>query len=244
MPATRRLHRAALTLFSAQSLCLPLALPSLARADVVFSDASLNAWSTSWVTAGSCPGSASLNGVAQASGGNSGAFLQFTQGGCNQFVAQHISGFSWNPSTQGAFSGLNIAYDANWQSGAFAGWDTRIGLNALLRQNGVLYYGMYREVSAAPWTHFSADLSAADWVSLNGSAIAPDFSATGGLIEFGIATSNNCPGCYKQLSGGLDNFELTLHGVDAVSAVPEPTSLALVGLGVLGIAAARRRRKV
>lgn len=42
------------------------------------------------------------------------------------------------------------------------------------------------------------------------------------------------------LYAGLDN--LTVGRANAVNAVPEPASLALVGIGFLGLAAARRRR--
>lgn len=236
MSTRRSLHLGALTLISA----LSLALPRLAQADVVFSDGSLSDWSTSWVQSGSC--SSVMNTQHPSSGGNAGAYLQFSQGGCNQFVQRHLSTFTWNPSTQGAIASMTIGYDAQWQSGAFAGWDTRIGVNALIRQNGTDYFAVSGEVASPSWSHFSADIFAVNWVTLGGGGGKPDFSGTGGLIEFGIATSNNCPSCYKQLSGGLDNYAVTLHGVDAVASVPEPTSLALFGVAALGLAATRRRR--
>lgn len=116
---------------------------------------------------------------------------------CGQMLAAHFSGFSWTPVTQGAISSLAIAYDANWQGGSFSG-DTRIGTSALLRQGGTLFTARYSEVRTSAWQTFAGPIAPGDWCTLVSCVGAkPDFSATGGLIEFGIATSNNCPGRSK-----------------------------------------------
>lgn len=150
---------------------------------------------------------------------------------CGQMLAAHFSGFSWTPVTQGAISSLAIAYDANWQGGSFSG-DTRIGTSALLRQGGTLFTARYSEVRTSAWQTFAGPIAPGDWCTLVSCVGAkPDFSATGGLIEFGIATSNNCPGCSKTLSGGLDNFSVNL----VAAPVPEPGTSALSALGLLAL---------
>ena len=218
------------------ALCASLA-PASAQAASTFEDTNLAGWASSLSVGGACP---SLTTAHPGSGGNGGAFLQYTQAACGPMAASHFSSFTWNPATQGAFDTVTIGYDANWQSGSFSG-DTRIGTSALLRQNGQLFYALYNEVAGPAWSHFSGTLTADNWTRLDGQPLRPDFSGTGGVIEFGLSSSNNCPGCGKTLSGGFDNYSVTLA---LTSAVPEPTSAALAAMGLLLVSVSARRKRL
>lgn len=216
-------------------LAAAVAAPAQAQS---FADAEMSGWTSALLIDGGCPGLATATPT---TGGHPGAFLQYTQSACGLMLATHFSGFQWDPATQGAITGMTIGYDANWQGGAFSG-DTRIGTHAMIRQGGAVFVAMYGEVSGPAWTSFSAALAEADWLRMGSVGTStPDFSALGGLIEFGLASSNNCPGCGKTLSGGLDNYQVTLD--TTAPPVPEPSTWALMALGLAGTAAQSRRRR-
>jgi hypothetical protein len=239
-----------------------MAFPSLARAAVLaavvtaalarparaqhFTDTAMSGWSSLNVLPSQCPNLVVSN---PASPGHS-TVLAFTQSACGtpQF-ATHWSPFSWNPSTQGAISAMTVGWEARWTAGSFQG-DTRIGTAFIIRQAGATYYAVppianFGTVSSSSWSQFTAVLSSLTWCDYTGftcPAAVPDFSATGGAIDFGLATANYCPGCGKTLSGELDNFDVDLQVAPPVTTAPEPASLALVASGLAGIGAVARRK--
>ncbi|MBI3791041.1 MAG: PEP-CTERM sorting domain-containing protein [Gemmatimonadetes bacterium] len=228
---------AALTLFAAT--------PAWAQH---YADGSLASFTSSLLYASGCPNLVVTHPV---SGGNPGALLAFTQSECGTpEFATHYSPFTWDPSTQGALTTITVGWDARWTGGSFFG-DTRIGTGFILRQSGHTYIGLgpgasFGEVATSSWSHFSAVLTQSMWCDYNGfscNGTLPDFSTTGGVMAFGLETSNYCPGCGKTLSGELDNFSVDLQYTPPVTAAPEPASIALVACGLVGVGFVGRRRR-
>lgn len=71
-------------------------------------------------------------------------------------------------------------------------------------------------------------------------SVQPDFSSSGGLIEFAVFTTQNAtfevPGTFSQVFA-IDNFEVSY------TPVPEPATMLALGLGTAGLLRRRSRRR-
>ena len=228
------------------SLCAPTA-----GAQTYFDGSFDTGWSRVQVVKNSCCDDGDAWTTDEAPGGNSGAYrraynlVYYGYSGNAQ-----ISPFGWNPSTQGAITGLAISYDYRAIGGADMAFLT------LLRQGGNYFVspdasdynigsdrqGWRTMTNAAETLSGWCQLYPAFGLGGNYScgAAQVDFSATGGLIEFGVETANSGAYSFYSAQGGLDNFSVA---VTAVSATPEPASIVLLASGLLGVAVMSLRRR-
>ncbi len=226
---------------------------SYSQGDFVLTD-----WSLS--IQGQSPGMNSLFTV-NAGGGNPGSMLRANVhvptlaggGGQAAFTATNINTtFTYNPATNGAITALTFGFDLK----TFAGFANGAGgfYRPAIRQNGVTY-GVTGSDLAAPvvnagWSRVSFSFLPTDnWSDPTGTS-APDFSATGGVIDFG----------YRFFAGGvcnaavgrtctsvdiltlLDNYDVSITAAPPTTTVPEPSTYALMAAGLAGVLIAKRRR--
>jgi len=189
---------------------------------------------TSVVTLGSP--SSFVNGQV-AAGGNPGAYRQTDVTAGSTINSTHISSaITWDPSTQGALTILHFSFDGNYLSASPA---VPIDLEPILRQGGVIFAPNF-DATPPPslgggWQNLqSSPLGQANFIdssSFGGTGtLQPDFSATGGLIEFGYALGFG-PGSFTT-SAGIDNYLVA----------PEPTTIWLLASGLVGLAFWRPQR--
>lgn len=89
-----------------------------------------------------------------------------------------------------------------------------------------------------------AGWSNSDRVTLSWAGGSINLSGAGDFDLLGTDTLNlsNAVGTVFKLEGTSSLTTFSLNGLTAVAAVPEPSTYALMGLGLVGIAAMRRRR--
>jgi hypothetical protein len=219
-----------------------------ARADTIFSDGTFNNadWNNTKIL--DTAGNASFSAVQVASGGNPGSFQQ-TIHSLNEGLmgAGHLnSNFAYNPSVQGAITSVDFRYDLI-EFSPLNGFE--VIYQPLLFQNGTYYVGSFDNLDQAVWTTFThSGLTASGFgnsdggYSLPGAGPAsPNFSSTGGLIEFGFFSGNTPVGGPFTTSSGIDNLAITIHAVPAT--VPEPSYLFLLAITLAGLVASQRNRQ-
>ena len=164
----------------------------------------------------------------------------------------NIEGLDFNGNTLLGvnFSSMPSVYSINLTTGAatlVANADTNTGLvrsMAVLDANTILIRG-----DANTNTLFSMDLTSGAVTAIGTQAnriYGMDFLSNGGLYglsENGLVFSISAgTGALTQIGDTGDQFWLSLTNASAES-VPEPGTLALLGLGLAGLAATRRRRQ-
>ena len=155
----------------------------------------------------------------QAAGGNPGAFQRGRHTSNGPFATiydGHVYvGGTYSPATQGAVTSLDISYDYL----DFLPGGTQNGL--LVVQNGRSFIRFVD--SAGPHTSWTTLTHAGilpndpQWSEASAAGItqaAPDFSASGGPMQFGFYTFNwsLSVGFFIEREWGIDNFRVTIHG--------------------------------
>ena len=208
-------------------------------------------------------GPTSVSVSASATGGNGGSFWlhEMTRpqgfGDSSNVVANLFGAASWNPATQGAVEQIGFALDARGLFSTGIGIPVTGFVRPVIEQGGIVYSvaGTSTQVNVgAAWQTISRLFSDSDnWVDLAGTPGArPDFGSSGGVIHFGYRyelgltcpTFNNTAGCTAaQTQLGVDNFRVSVGTEVAAADVPEPPVTALLGVALLGLASAGRRRQ-
>ena len=212
------------------TFALSLSLPLLAGVNVLSDGTFVNAdWSQVIFTQS---GGATGSFAQVATGGNPDSFRAFTTdypslpngGAASVILVSFGANLTHNPSVDGAVTQLDFGYDIGSISGLVGG-----RYRPMLRQNGIIYFLLVDDFVTTAWTNRShTSTSAADWGETNGGLGHPDFSASGGTIEFGyrVGLTLSCVtpgGCISgTIVSGLDNYQVTITTADPTGNVPEP----------------------
>lgn len=212
------------------------AVGAVARADVVFQDgvfAPANWTNIQVVGTGSSTSSQLL------AGGNPGEAMEMTStvnSGFGSLVrAFHPYGFTqattYNPATQGAISSVAFSVDYFPVSGPPGGQ----GIALAFKQALVVYFALaIPGLNTAAWQTDAGTVTAADFTRADGLAGAPNFSAAGAPIRFGLLTYNSTGG------DGVGFTTVADYDNYFVRIVPGPGTAWLAGAGV--VVGMRRRR--
>ncbi|MDH3592993.1 MAG: hypothetical protein OER88_13995, partial [Planctomycetota bacterium] len=149
----------------------------------------------------------------RATGGNPGAFRRITHdrvgGSGSSSVAHFRVGMVFDPSTDGAIETVD------WQLEARVGAATSggVGYGPLIRQGGLRFYAIGDVIlTGTGWRPaIEFGLTANDFIADDGSAAKPDFSTSGGPIEFGFFSTNGAGNAGFSSASSVDNWNVTVH---------------------------------
>jgi hypothetical protein len=219
-----------------------------ARADTIFSDGTFNNadWNNTKIF--DTAGNASFSAVQVASGGNPGSFQQTIQSLNQGWIGVgHLNNtFAYNPSVQGPITSIDFQYDLA-EFSPLNGFE--VIYQPLLFQDGTYFVASGDNLSEAVWTTFTHSGLTASGFGNTGDIYTPpglgpanpNFSSTGGLIEFGFFSGNSPVGGPFTTNSGIDNLAITIHPVPAT--VPEPSYLSLLAITLAGLVASQRNRQ-
>jgi hypothetical protein len=204
-------------LFAAGSAC----------ADVTLSDGEFPAsnWETVLFYLEGNAGSVDLAAQVM-SGGNPGAFrlTGLTVKGTDEahpysavYVFQRFTPFVYDPSVSGPIVSLDYAEDCLRLTATTGGQAT----GPALRQGGVVFVDGHTGTTAPAWTHFAlVDRTAEDFAPYGNAGVHPDFTSSGGLIEFGFYRANSSYASGYSTLAGIDNWMIRLRQDGPVPVQP------------------------
>jgi hypothetical protein len=232
-----------------------IAAPGSALADVVFTDSTFDQGNYNQTATFTSDAGVTVNSGQCATCGNPGQALQIQMSfptGSQTFDAAIgfvNKTFSYNPQTQGAITSISASVDKNIILN-FPGNGFGNTFHPMIEQDGQFFIASIpgptvQGTTTGFNTLAQSGLVAADFVSIDfttdttGSG-TPNFD--GDPILFGLAQLTSIIGGPATFEADYDNLSLDLSTVPVTTAVPEPSTFVLFGLGLAALGVTRRRR--
>ena len=207
-----------------KQLCLglsALALTAAAQASTVFSEGFDDLAATGWI----------MTNQSTPAGG-----VPWFQGGSAGFSAQ--AGGATSYAEANYFSALN-------GTGSIDNW--LISPEIALGGASTLTFYARTETTTDFQDSFNVLFSSGSGTATSGftAVLSSVVATTGGWTQYSVVLPSAATGriAFEYLVGNADNANVIGIDTVSVSAVPEPSSYALMGLGLAGVALLRRRRK-
>ncbi len=148
---------------------------------------------------------ATTSSVTQPTGGANGPYRETTHTWSNgAIIVGHLDSlFVHDPAPEPVYT-VTMRAAANHLTGFSVGG--AVGLLCAVRQGGTWFGGPTINVFGPVWVYYQQDLTSEDFTNLGVGPLRPDFSSTGGLLEFGYLTSNSANGGPVTKVIGVDDF--------------------------------------